>query len=143
MKSCTLLTRSCNDDLANYKRPKKMIFIDSLPIRYEQLGSVVTLTLDRPDTRNALTDIDMVEAFVAACRRINDDSSVHVAIVTGAGTAFSSGSNLKHMRDHSRIFGGDAVTVRNAYPPKHPAPGAHPLRSRGADHRRRQRRGLW
>jgi enoyl-CoA hydratase/carnithine racemase len=85
------------------------------PVRYEQLGNVVTLTLDRPGTRNALTDTDMVEAFVAACLRINDDRSVHVAIVTGAGTAFSSGGNLKHMRDHTGIFGGDAVTVRNAY----------------------------
>ncbi|MDQ2963806.1 MAG: crotonase/enoyl-CoA hydratase family protein [Pseudomonadota bacterium] len=85
------------------------------PIRYAQDGHVATLTLNRPATRNALTDADIVEAFVSACLRVNDDPSVRVVIVTGAGAAFSSGGNLKHMRDRVGIFAGNAVQIRDRY----------------------------
>ena len=87
----------------------------SAPIRYEQDGHVATLTLDRPATRNALTDADMVDGFVTACERASGDRHVRVLIVTGAGSSFSSGGNLKHMRDHEGIFAGDAAQVRDGY----------------------------
>jgi enoyl-CoA hydratase/carnithine racemase len=82
---------------------------------YDQDGHIVTLTFNMPDTRNALTDHDLAEAFVAACKRIQQDLSVRAVIVTGAGTAFSSGGNLKHMRDKAGSFGGDALQVRDGY----------------------------
>ena len=85
------------------------------PLRYEQADHVVTLTLDRPETRNALTDADMVDAFVRACERASSDRSVRAIIVTGAGASFSSGGNLKHMRDREGIFAGDAAQVRDGY----------------------------
>ena len=85
------------------------------PIRYEQDGHVVTLTLDQPATRNALTDADMVDAFVDACARAGADRKVRAIIITGAGASFSSGGNLKHMRDREGIFAGDAGQVRDAY----------------------------
>lgn len=87
----------------------------SAPVRYEQSGHVVTLTMDRPATRNALTDADMVDAFVQACERAGADRSVRALIVTGAGASFSSGGNLKHMRDREGIFAGDAAQVRDGY----------------------------
>ena len=82
---------------------------------YEQEGYVVTLTFNMPDTRNALTDADMCSAIVAAMARINADQSVRCAILTGAGKAFSSGGNLKHMKEKSSIFGGDAVDAKDGY----------------------------
>ncbi len=85
------------------------------PVRYEQSGHVVTITLNRPETRNALTDADIVDAFVRACERASADRSVRAVIVTGAGAAFSSGGNLKHMRDREGIFAGDAMQVRDGY----------------------------
>ena len=88
-------------------------------LRYDQVEHVVTLTLDRPETRNALTDADMVDAFVRACERASADRSVRVIIITGAGTAFSSGGNLKHMRDRVGIFAGDAAQVRDGYLARH------------------------
>ena len=66
---------------------------------YEQDGHVVTLTFNMPETRNALTDQDLCGEIVDACQRIGNDDSVRVAIITGAGKAFSSGGNLKPMRD--------------------------------------------
>lgn len=82
---------------------------------YEQDGHVVTLTFNMPETRNALTDQDLCAAIVAAMHRINSDQSVRCAIVTGAGKAFSSGGNLKHMKEKASIFEGDTVSVKDGY----------------------------
>lgn len=64
---------------------------------YEQDGSIVTLTLNRPEMRNAISDADMIEALVGTLERLNADITVRAAILTGAGTAFCSGGNLKQM----------------------------------------------
>lgn len=81
----------------------------------QQEGHVVTLTFNMPETRNALTDQDLAQAIAAAMHRINADMSVRCAIITGAGTAFSSGGNLKHMKDKVSIFGGDALDAKDGY----------------------------
>lgn len=82
---------------------------------YDQDGHVVTLTFNMPETRNALTDADLCDAIVAAMARIQADQSVRCAILTGAGSAFSSGGNLMHMKEKSSIFGGDAVDIKDGY----------------------------
>ena len=82
---------------------------------WEQDGAVVTLTLNNPESLNAMTDHDMCAAIVAACERLNRDLSVRCAIITGAGKAFSSGGNLKHMKEKRETFAGDALTVKNGY----------------------------
>lgn len=82
---------------------------------FEQDGHVVTLTLNMPEARNPLTDHDLCDAIVAAMARIAADQSVRVAILTGAGKAFSSGGNLKHMKDKNGTFAGDAVSVKDGY----------------------------
>ena len=82
---------------------------------YEQDGAVVTLTLNNPESLNAMTDHDMCAAIVAACERLNHDLSVRCAILTGAGKAFSSGGNLKHMKEKRETFSGDALTVKDGY----------------------------
>jgi enoyl-CoA hydratase/carnithine racemase len=66
---------------------------------YEQDGHVVLLTLNRPDLRNPVSEPDIVEGLVAACDRMAKDFSVRAAILTGAGSAFSSGGNLKAMAE--------------------------------------------
>ena len=50
------------------------------PVLYEQRGHVATLTLNRPATRNALTDADIVEEFVSACLRVNADKNIRVVM---------------------------------------------------------------
>lgn len=65
---------------------------------YEQAGGVVTLTMNAPEVRNALTGNSAVDEFVAACERINRDGSVRCVILTGNGRAFSSGGNVKDMK---------------------------------------------
>lgn len=67
------------------------------PVLYEQNGRVVTLTLNQPETRNALSH-DLVADLVAKLNRANDDESVSCLVITGAGKSFSSGGNLKEIR---------------------------------------------
>ena len=76
---------------------------------YEQQDAIVTLTMNEPQTRNALTGNSAVDEFVAACQRINSDLSVRVVIITGAGPVFSAGGNVKDMR---RFFEQDVDPVR-------------------------------
>lgn len=54
---------------------------------------IVTLTLNRPETRNAMTP-PMGEEIVAAVEEIRRDASARVVVITGAGKAFSSGGDL-------------------------------------------------
>ncbi|SFR05805.1 crotonase/enoyl-CoA hydratase family protein [Poseidonocella sedimentorum] len=80
-----------------------------------QEDGIATLTLNMPELRNPITDADMMAEICAAMDWLNTDQSIRCAILTGAGKAFSSGGNLKHMRDKEGIFAGDAIAVRNAY----------------------------
>lgn len=60
---------------------------------WEQDGPVLTLTLNRPDKLNAYTatmGLEIEDAFV----RADEDDSVRVIIVTGAGRAFCAGMDL-------------------------------------------------
>ncbi len=69
------------------------------PVLYEMDGEgIVTLTLNRPDVRNPLTDDDMLNAILAALERLEADPGARVAILTGAGKAFSTGGNMHAMR---------------------------------------------
>jgi enoyl-CoA hydratase/carnithine racemase len=63
----------------------------------ERSGAILTLTLNEPDRRNPISDLPMVEALVAALQAADADVVVRVVILTGAGSAFSSGGDLKKM----------------------------------------------
>ncbi|HVN87557.1 MAG TPA: enoyl-CoA hydratase-related protein [Candidatus Binatia bacterium] len=54
---------------------------------------VVTLTFNRPDTRNSMTPA-MGEEVVAAVEDIRTDATARVFVLTGAGKSFSSGGDL-------------------------------------------------
>jgi enoyl-CoA hydratase/carnithine racemase len=82
---------------------------------YEKSDNIVTLTLNDPDVRNAISDEDMIGGLVAALGRINDDYDVRCVILTGAGTAFSSGGNVKKMQRHDGMFSGGIYNVRVGY----------------------------
>jgi enoyl-CoA hydratase len=62
-------------------------------IRYEAEGGVATLTLNRPEKRNAMCH-EMLLDFIGAIGRAGEDSSVRVLIVTGSGGSFCAGADL-------------------------------------------------
>lgn len=85
------------------------------PLLWAQDGPIVTLTINRPEARNPISDPDIVEAFEQAVGQVNADPSVRVLILTGNGTAFSSGGNVRHMRDRQGMFAGTPAQIRAAY----------------------------
>lgn len=85
------------------------------PLDYAQDGAIVTLTLNAPGVRNAISGGKMIDALEDACERLNADMSVRAAILTGAGSAFSSGGNVKKMHDGSGLGGGLPAQTRRNY----------------------------
>jgi enoyl-CoA hydratase/carnithine racemase len=68
----------------------------SEPVRVD--GDIVrTLTLNRPDRRNAIDD-EVHRALVDALRAAAEAPDVGAIVITGAGPAFSAGGDLAHMR---------------------------------------------
>jgi len=72
-------------------------------------AAIVTVTLNQPESRNALTGNTAVEELVALCEQVRRARGVKAVILTGAGTVFSSGGNVKDMR---RFF-DDTVTAQD------------------------------
>ena len=57
---------------------------------------VVTLTLDRPDARNAFS-AELMRAIAATLEELRDDDAVRAVVLTGEGSAFSAGADLNWM----------------------------------------------
>ena len=60
-------------------------------------AGVATVTLSRPEARNALSQ-GMLQALLAELQRIAGEAAVHVVVLAGAGPAFCAGHDLKEMR---------------------------------------------
>jgi methylglutaconyl-CoA hydratase len=58
---------------------------------------VVTLTMDRPEVRNAFS-AELMTAITDAVTDLADDGSVRALVLTGAGSAFSAGADIEWMR---------------------------------------------
>ena len=78
-------------------------------------GRVATLTLDRHDVRNALTSTALADDIVAVAEWVNRCDEVSVLVMTGAGSAFSAGGNIKDMADRGGDFAGDVAEVAARY----------------------------
>ena len=63
----------------------------------EVTGPVAVLTLNRPKARNALDD-GMRETLRAELEALSADEDVRVVVLTGAGSAFCAGGDIKGMR---------------------------------------------
>jgi enoyl-CoA hydratase len=64
------------------------------PVRVEQSGPVTTILINRPDQRNAV-DGPTAAALAEAFRVFDSDSSASVAVLTGVGSSFCAGADLK------------------------------------------------
>ena len=73
--------------------------MDQGEVRYEQDGSVVTLTFAREAARNAMT-WKMYDELDAACVRIREDDSVRVVVLRGeGGRAFIAGTDISQFAE--------------------------------------------
>jgi 2-(1,2-epoxy-1,2-dihydrophenyl)acetyl-CoA isomerase len=79
------------------------------PVLYEKRGNVAILTLNRPDTLNAMNEAMMAE-LERCLIDIEADPEVRAVVLTGAGRGFSSGGDQKRERSaegETKFFDGD------------------------------------
>jgi enoyl-CoA hydratase/carnithine racemase len=67
-------------------------------IRYEVEDRVATITIDRPEKRNAMT-YAVLHDFHEAIARASTDDGIDAVIITGAGGAFCAGTDLSDLND--------------------------------------------
>ena len=67
-------------------------------IRFEVKNKVALITLNRPDVRNAFNSV-MISEMSALFHEINQRKDIRVVVLTGEGTAFCAGADLKWMGD--------------------------------------------
>jgi 2-(1,2-epoxy-1,2-dihydrophenyl)acetyl-CoA isomerase len=80
------------------------------PVLYEKRGSIVTITLNRPETLNAMNEPMMAE-FERLLMVVEADADVRAVVLTGAGRGFSSGGDQKRDRStegQEKFFADDA-----------------------------------
>jgi enoyl-CoA hydratase len=65
-------------------------------IIHEKEGGIALVTLNRPDNLNTLNQ-RLFQELVQVTDEINEDDSVKVMIITGAGRAFSAGADIKEV----------------------------------------------
>ncbi len=82
----------------------------------EQDGHVLTITLNLPEKRNPISDVAMVDALCTAFEAADRNIGVRCVILTGAGSAFCSGGDLKQMRpDAGGLRSANPVETRRNY----------------------------
>ena len=84
-------------------------------LQIEREGGIVTVRMNHPDTRNALTTREQIQEFVDLCAVLRRDMSVRVMVLTGNGSAFCAGGNVKDMHERGGIFAGSPYELRNTY----------------------------
>ncbi|MFO8047239.1 MAG: enoyl-CoA hydratase-related protein [Halomonas sp.] len=78
-------------------------------------GRIATLVMDRHDVRNALTGTTLVDDIIAVAEWVNGCDDVSVLVITGEGSAFSAGGNVKDMANRGGDFAGDVAEVSARY----------------------------
>src|SRR5256885_11900337 len=68
--------------------------------------AVATLTLNRPDKRNAMSD-DMRTEFIDALERVAADKAIKALVLTGAGKGFCAGGDIAGMQRRMNAPAGE------------------------------------
>lgn len=87
----------------------------SAPLLVERADHIETWTLNLPDARNPISDPAIVDALCEQVALVNADHDVRAVVLTGAGSAFSAGGNVKDMVDRTGMFGGSPYELRDGY----------------------------
>lgn len=86
------------------------------PVLYTcDAAGIATITLNRPDLRNPISEPAVIEGLLGVLAAMEADPSVRVAILTGAGAAFSSGGNINAMKPGAGLNAGLPARTRGNY----------------------------
>lgn len=79
-----------------------------MTVRSATAEGVLTLTIDRPDRRNAV-DLDALQTLRRLLREAGDDPAVRCVVLTGAGSAFCAGADLSGRSTAAAVPRGEEV----------------------------------
>jgi len=82
-------------------------------VRTTRIDDVVTLELNRPDKRNALS-IELIADLNDAIGAIEHDETVRVVILGGLGKSFCSGMDLRGVLDDAQAMSGMLLGLSEA-----------------------------
>ena len=87
-------------------------------VLYEASGQIAIITLNRPEALNAINR-QLRRELEGGLRRFDRDEALRVAIITGAGRAFSAGRDLKERAEDDaagvQARAGDSMTQETPY----------------------------
>lgn len=76
--------------------------------------SILTVTLNNPEQLNAIS-LEMIDSLTSVLRQADFDPKVRVIILTGQGSAFCAGGDIKAMAEKSGMFAGESNELRVRY----------------------------
>lgn len=93
-----------SDQFLNLNQSEKQMTEEALVLRHDDEG-VTTLTMNRPQARNALSQ-GMLRAMLDAFIEVSTDETARVVILAGAGPGFCAGHDLKEIKaqNYSRNY---------------------------------------
>ena len=83
-------------------------------VLYEKNDRIVTITLNKPETRNALSK-DLCEALVSAVKKADSDGGVSCVVLAANGKSFSAGGNLHEIKAMTEEQGMSPLEIENWY----------------------------
>lgn len=75
-------------------------------IKFEIADAVATITFNRPEKRNAMSD-DMRTEFIDALERVAADKAIKALVLTGEGKAFCAGGDISGMQQRMNAPAGE------------------------------------
>ena len=78
-------------------------------------AGVATVVLNRPDVRNVISDPPLVHELPLVLDTLGASDDVRVIVLTGAGSAFSAGGNVRQMHERAGSFAGPTEAIADGY----------------------------
>jgi enoyl-CoA hydratase/carnithine racemase len=92
-------------------------------LKYEVNEHIATVTLDRPEVKNALNR-ELYTRLEESLREAHRDAEVRCVIITGAGSAFCSGDDVRELMLGDNSLAANATAPRPRDPKPRPTPAA-------------------
>lgn len=77
-------------------------------------SSVLWITLNRPEAKNAIS-IQMIDELCSTLAHADFDNEVRVIVLTGEGSAFCAGGDIKDMKNKEGMFAGESNELKDRY----------------------------
>lgn len=84
-------------------------------VEVSRAGGVATWTLNLPEKRNPISGAAMLERLLTLLEEAHQDPSLRAVVLTGAGSAFSSGGDVTEMTARTGMFAAPPMELRRHY----------------------------